>query len=87
MASRSKEYLCCPVCQDIFRDPVLLSCSHSFCKKCLKTWWREKPLQECPICKTISFTKHPPFLQIGPRTEPCGSPQVTLEFEEDLLLT
>ncbi|XP_047203176.1 nuclear factor 7, brain-like [Girardinichthys multiradiatus] len=60
MASRLEEDLCCPVCQDIFKDPVVLSCSHSFCKECLKNWWREKPVQECPVCKTISFTKDPP---------------------------
>ncbi|KAK5611240.1 hypothetical protein CRENBAI_020069 [Crenichthys baileyi] len=60
MASRLEEDLCCPVCQEIFEDPVVLSCSHSFCKECLKNWWREKPVQECPVCKTISFTKDPP---------------------------
>ncbi|XP_014882503.1 tripartite motif-containing protein 35-like [Poecilia latipinna] len=54
MASRSEENLCCPICQDIFKDPVLLSCSHSFCKECLKDWWREKPERECPICKRRS---------------------------------
>ncbi|XP_036007511.1 nuclear factor 7, brain-like [Fundulus heteroclitus] len=60
MASRLEENLCCPVCQDVFKDPVVLSCSHSFCKECLKNWWRGKPAQECPVCKTISFTKDPP---------------------------
>ncbi|XP_035995885.1 nuclear factor 7, ovary-like [Fundulus heteroclitus] len=60
MASRLEEDLCCPVCQDVFKDPVVLSCSHSFCKECLKNWWREKPAQECPVCKTMSFTKDPP---------------------------
>ncbi|KAM4583348.1 nuclear factor 7, brain-like isoform 1-T3 [Fundulus diaphanus] len=60
MASRLEEDLCCPVCQDIFKDPVVLSCSHSFCKECLKTWWREKAAQECPVCKTMSFIKDPP---------------------------
>uniref|UniRef100_A0A3B5M1K6 RING-type domain-containing protein n=1 Tax=Xiphophorus couchianus TaxID=32473 RepID=A0A3B5M1K6_9TELE len=57
----SEEDLCCPVCQDVFMDPVVLSCSHSFCKECLKNWWREKPARECPVCKTISFTKDPPW--------------------------
>ncbi|XP_037621370.1 zinc-binding protein A33-like [Sebastes umbrosus] len=48
MASRSEEDLCCPVCHDVFRDPVLLSCSHSFCNDCLKNWWRKKQTRECP---------------------------------------
>ncbi|XP_032426196.1 tripartite motif-containing protein 35-like [Xiphophorus hellerii] len=60
MASRLEEDLCCPVCQDVFKDPVVLSCSHSFCKECLKNWWREKRARECPLCKRISFTSDPP---------------------------
>ncbi|XP_074492886.1 zinc-binding protein A33-like [Sebastes fasciatus] len=60
MASRSEEDLCCPVCHDVFRDPVVLSCSHSFCKDCLKNWWREKPTRECPICKRRSSKAEPP---------------------------
>uniref|UniRef100_A0A3B3X7A9 RING-type domain-containing protein n=1 Tax=Poecilia mexicana TaxID=48701 RepID=A0A3B3X7A9_9TELE len=54
MASRSEEDLCCPVCKDVFTDPVVLSCSHSFCRECLKSWWREKPATECPVCKKRS---------------------------------
>ncbi|XP_053171979.1 nuclear factor 7, ovary-like [Scomber japonicus] len=60
MASRSEEDLCCPVCHEVFRDPVLLSCSHSFCKDCLKSWWREKPTHECPVCKRRSSKANPP---------------------------
>ncbi|XP_068450437.1 nuclear factor 7, ovary-like [Clinocottus analis] len=60
MASRSEKDLCCPVCQEVFRDPVILSCSHSFCKDCLKRWWREKPSQECPVCKRRSSKHEPP---------------------------
>ena len=51
MASRLEEDLWCPVCRDVFRDPVLLSCSHSFCKDCVKSWWKEKEVKECPLCK------------------------------------
>uniref|UniRef100_UPI0037E9062C nuclear factor 7, ovary-like n=1 Tax=Semicossyphus pulcher TaxID=241346 RepID=UPI0037E9062C len=51
MASRLEEDLCCPVCHDIFKDPVILSCCHSFCKDCLQSWWREKENRECPVCK------------------------------------
>ncbi|KAM4741024.1 nuclear factor 7, brain-like [Anableps anableps] len=60
MASRSEEDLCCPVCQDVFKDPVLLSCSHSFCKECLKNWWREEPASACPVCNRRS-SKEPPL--------------------------
>ncbi|XP_071335796.1 nuclear factor 7, brain-like [Trachinotus anak] len=60
MASRSEEDLCCPVCHQVFTDPVLLSCSHSFCKDCLKSWWREKPQRLCPVCKRRSSREHPP---------------------------
>ncbi|XP_018540755.1 E3 ubiquitin-protein ligase TRIM39-like [Lates calcarifer] len=60
MASRSEEDLCCPVCQEVFRDPVVLSCSHSFCKDCLKRWWREKPTPDCPVCKRRSSRSDPP---------------------------
>uniref|UniRef100_A0A4W6CM13 Tripartite motif containing 35-12 n=1 Tax=Lates calcarifer TaxID=8187 RepID=A0A4W6CM13_LATCA len=60
MASRSEEDLCCPVCQEVFRDPVVLSCSHSFCKDCLKRWWREKQTQDCPVCKRRSSKDDPP---------------------------
>ncbi|XP_063325961.1 nuclear factor 7, ovary-like [Pelmatolapia mariae] len=61
MASRSEEDLCCPVCQEVFRDPVLLSCSHSFCKDCLKRWWRQRPTHECPVCKRRSSKDDPPL--------------------------
>ncbi|XP_047445911.1 nuclear factor 7, brain-like [Mugil cephalus] len=60
MASRSEEGFCCPVCKEVFRDPVLLSCSHSFCKVCLKNWWREKPLHQCPVCNRTSSRDDPP---------------------------
>ncbi|XP_036957875.1 zinc-binding protein A33-like [Acanthopagrus latus] len=60
MASSSEEYLCCPVCQDVFKNPVVLSCSHSFCKDCLRSWWRQKQMQDCPVCRTVSLTRQPP---------------------------
>ncbi|KAJ4927025.1 hypothetical protein JOQ06_014765 [Pogonophryne albipinna] len=49
MASISEEDLSCPVCHDVFKDPVVLTCSHSFCKACLKNWWRGKQTHECPL--------------------------------------
>uniref|UniRef100_UPI003AAF70A5 E3 ubiquitin-protein ligase TRIM39-like isoform X2 n=1 Tax=Centroberyx gerrardi TaxID=166262 RepID=UPI003AAF70A5 len=54
MSSRSEEDFSCSVCCDIFKDPVVLSCSHSFCKACLQSWWTEKQIHECPLCKRRS---------------------------------
>ncbi|XP_060943019.1 E3 ubiquitin-protein ligase TRIM35-like [Limanda limanda] len=60
MASRSEEDLCCSVCHDVFIDPVILSCSHSFCKDCVKSWWKDKEVKECPLCKRRSSKDEPP---------------------------
>ncbi|XP_026161694.1 tripartite motif-containing protein 35-like [Mastacembelus armatus] len=60
MASESGNDLTCSVCHDIFKEPVLLKCSHSFCKICVKRWWRQKQTRECPICKAVSGGRHPP---------------------------
>ncbi|XP_053479518.1 E3 ubiquitin-protein ligase TRIM35-like [Ictalurus furcatus] len=64
MASRpslTEDDFSCPVCCDIFREPLLLSCSHSICKSCLHTFWQQRGAQECPICRTVSSTPEPPL--------------------------
>uniref|UniRef100_A0A3Q1FWM1 Zinc-binding protein A33-like n=1 Tax=Acanthochromis polyacanthus TaxID=80966 RepID=A0A3Q1FWM1_9TELE len=49
-----EEDLCCPVCHEIYTDPVIMSCSHSFCKACLQSWWAHKEKRDCPLCKRRS---------------------------------
>ncbi|KAK3541268.1 hypothetical protein QTP86_019407 [Hemibagrus guttatus] len=51
----AEEDLSCPVCYDIFKDPVVLSCCHSICKECLEEFWIKKERQECPVCKVLSL--------------------------------
>ncbi|XP_050959870.1 nuclear factor 7, brain-like [Labeo rohita] len=59
--SSSAEYdYNCPVCCEIFKNPVLLSCSHSVCKECLQQFWRTKKTQECPVCRRRSSRDNPP---------------------------
>lgn len=58
--SQSELDYTCPVCCDIFKDPVVLLCGHSFCKYCLKEWWRQSSLQACPVCKEIFPMPQPP---------------------------
>uniref|UniRef100_A0A4W5MBY8 RING-type domain-containing protein n=1 Tax=Hucho hucho TaxID=62062 RepID=A0A4W5MBY8_9TELE len=47
---KKKIDLTCPVCKDLYREPVLLSCSHSFCKECLEKSWKGLG-QKCPVCR------------------------------------
>lgn len=60
MCPQPSEDLLCAVCQDVFTDPVVLSCSHSFCRGCLQTWWTGKPSRECPLCSRRSSRSDPP---------------------------
>ncbi|XP_023142967.1 nuclear factor 7, brain-like [Amphiprion ocellaris] len=60
MWSVPQEDLSCPVCRGIFKDPVLLPCSHSICKCCVFSWWRAKGARECPCCRTVSSSNSPP---------------------------
>ncbi|XP_037606992.1 zinc-binding protein A33-like [Sebastes umbrosus] len=59
-ASPTEVDFTCPVCCEIFKDPVVLLCGHSFCKHCLKEWWRQSGLQTCPVCKEIFPMAQPP---------------------------
>ncbi|KAM9805408.1 E3 ubiquitin-protein ligase TRIM35-like [Syngnathus typhle] len=52
MACRIEEDLECPSCLDIFKDPVLLPCSHSICRTCVEKWWEDKDSRPCPVCRT-----------------------------------
>lgn len=45
-----RQDLTCPVCQGIFQDPVLLPCTHSFCRECLKKS-RQFGNKTCPVCR------------------------------------
>ncbi|XP_014876481.1 nuclear factor 7, brain-like [Poecilia latipinna] len=53
-----ESYLSCHVCSETFRDPVSLSCNHSFCSNCLEEFWEQTGNKNCPICKRSS-KEHP----------------------------
>ncbi|KAM4615812.1 uncharacterized protein ACJ7VT_008828 [Polymixia lowei] len=54
-----KSYLNCHVCSETFRDPVSLSCHHSFCSNCLQKFWEQTKNKNCPICKRKSSKDRP----------------------------
>ncbi|XP_078664011.1 tripartite motif-containing protein 2-like [Branchiostoma floridae x Branchiostoma belcheri] len=45
------EFLNCDICQHIYKDPRVTPCGHTFCTKCLETWWKEKNEFTCPTCR------------------------------------
>nr|XP_032830058.1 E3 ubiquitin-protein ligase TRIM9-like [Petromyzon marinus] len=51
-----EEELKCPVCQALFRDPVILPCSHSLCQDCASTC----TATPSPDCETPSSPLLPP---------------------------
>lgn len=55
-----EEDLSCPVCCDVYTDPVVLGCSHSFCRVCLHTYWSDRVIEDCPMCRCRSSTSSPP---------------------------
>uniref|UniRef100_A0A3B3S7A6 Tripartite motif containing 35-13 n=1 Tax=Paramormyrops kingsleyae TaxID=1676925 RepID=A0A3B3S7A6_9TELE len=61
MTSFLEEELCCAVCSDFFKDPVVLKCSHSFCRVCLQKFWEQKSSRECPLCRRKSSGEDPPL--------------------------
>ncbi|KAF7691948.1 zinc-binding protein A33-like [Silurus meridionalis] len=50
----SEEDFTCPVCCDVFKEPVLLSCGHSACRSCVHRYWDTKGYRECPLCRKRS---------------------------------
>ncbi|XP_058623149.1 nuclear factor 7, brain-like [Onychostoma macrolepis] len=64
MDSLPVEELSCPVCCEIFKNPVVLSCSHSFCKECLQQFWRITKTPECPVCRQSAKSEPPVSLTL-----------------------
>ncbi|XP_043082832.1 E3 ubiquitin-protein ligase TRIM35-like [Puntigrus tetrazona] len=53
----------CPVCREVFSAPVILECSHSFCKECLQRFWKIRKTRECPVCRRSS--RHDPTCNLA----------------------
>lgn len=62
--SLSEVDLSCPICCEIFKDPVVLKCSHSFCAPCLQQYWRHGRSRDCPLCRSQSLDDPVPSLTL-----------------------
>jgi len=55
MASRQQvqgltEEVICPICLELFIEPVTLDCGHNFCRSCISRCWKQK-IDTCPECR------------------------------------
>ncbi|XP_058251301.1 zinc finger protein RFP-like [Hemibagrus wyckioides] len=53
-----EDQLQCPICLDVFTDPVTTPCGHNFCMICLKEFWDSSSHIQCPVCNS-DFPKRP----------------------------
>ncbi|XP_062394557.1 E3 ubiquitin-protein ligase TRIM39-like [Sardina pilchardus] len=56
-----EDEISCSICYGIYKNPVLLSCSHSFCKGCVQELWNKTATHECPLCRRKSSKDSPPL--------------------------
>ncbi|KAM6957841.1 E3 ubiquitin/ISG15 ligase TRIM25-like [Aplochiton taeniatus] len=57
----TEDHYRCSVCSEGLREPVSVPCGHSYCRKCISTYWAQPGLggdYVCPQCSK-SFTTRP----------------------------
>ncbi|XP_062950823.1 E3 ubiquitin-protein ligase TRIM17-like [Cynocephalus volans] len=64
LARKLQEEATCSICLDYFRDPVMTSCGHNFCRDCICLSWekakgkkgqrKQKGSFSCPECREMS---------------------------------
>ncbi|KAF4075491.1 hypothetical protein AMELA_G00235140 [Ameiurus melas] len=69
MASALEDDLSCPVCCELYQDPQLLSCGHTFCRQCLKKHWNVNSARTCPVCRGVSLQEPVSNLALRNTTE------------------
>ncbi|CAL8375472.1 unnamed protein product [Gadus morhua 'NCC'] len=47
----SEDQLQCPICLQVFTEPVSTPCGHNFCKACINRFWTDQTAPGCPCCR------------------------------------
>ncbi|KAK3089381.1 hypothetical protein FSP39_003159 [Pinctada imbricata] len=60
LSTLTDDFLTCNICLEIYREPKILSCLHSFCRTCLENHLdksKSKKNLTCPLCREITLLK------------------------------
>ena len=93
MATAISAALSCPVCYEHLDEPIILTCGHTICKKCLVDIYRSELSRQlpCPMCRQVTavpkgnISKLPTNITVKSLVEDLKSPtQGDLEKRADI---
>ncbi|XP_069470882.1 E3 ubiquitin-protein ligase TRIM50 [Ambystoma mexicanum] len=62
-----EDQLQCPICLEVFKEPLMLQCGHSYCKSCLVSLSGDLDIQFlCPVCRQkVNCSSSPPNVTLA----------------------
>ncbi|XP_039099485.1 E3 ubiquitin-protein ligase TRIM50 isoform X1 [Hyaena hyaena] len=62
-----EDRLQCPICLEVFKEPMMLQCGHSYCKGCLVSMSRHLDSElRCPVCRQeVDSSSSPPNVSLA----------------------
>ncbi|XP_025720410.2 E3 ubiquitin-protein ligase TRIM50 isoform X1 [Callorhinus ursinus] len=62
-----EDRLQCPICLEVFKEPMMLQCGHSYCKGCLVSLSRHLDSElRCPVCRQeVDSSSSPPNVSLA----------------------
>ena len=62
-----EDRLQCPMCLEVFKEPLMLQCGHSYCKGCLVSLSHHLASElRCPVCRQeVAYSSSPPNVSLA----------------------